>query len=110
MSSGYVRVFAHSNALLVSHVHNILTAAGIPAEVRNLTLGGGAGELPLGECEPEVWVAVHNADRAAALVQESLLGGAAVGPEWRCPECEERLESAFDTCWKCGAARPREEK
>lgn len=100
----YVRVFAHSNALLVSHVHNLLQAAGIPAELRNMILGGGAGELPLGECEPEVWVAPHNVERACALIRQSLEGGADEA-EWVCPRCGERLEGVFDTCWNCGAAR-----
>lgn len=105
MLPGYVRAFAHSNALLVSHVHNVLTAAGIPAELRNMTLGGGAGELPLGECEPEVWVAPHNRERAERLIQEALTGEREA-PAWRCPGCGECLEGAFDTCWNCGTNRP----
>lgn len=104
MLPGYVRAFAHSNALLVSHVHNVLTAAGIPAELRNMTLGGGAGELPLGECEPEVWVAPHNLARAEALIRQALEGTSDC-PAWTCPGCGERLEGAFDTCWNCGARR-----
>ncbi|MDX5434919.1 MAG: DUF2007 domain-containing protein, partial [Halomonas sp.] len=70
----YVRVFAHSNALLVSHVRNLLVAAGIPVELRNMVLGGGAGELPLGECEPEVWVAEHNRKRAETLIRHAMTG------------------------------------
>ncbi|MDT8879973.1 DUF2007 domain-containing protein [Halomonas saccharevitans] len=104
MVPGYVRAFAHSNALLVSHVHNVLTAAGIPVALRNLTLGGGAGELPLGECEPEVWVAAHNRERAEALIRQALHGGSE-RPAWTCSGCGERLEGAFDTCWHCGATR-----
>lgn len=105
MLPGYVRAFAHSNALLVSHVHNVLSAAGIPAELRNMTLGGGAGELPLGECEPEVWVAPHNRERAERLIQEAL-AGKSEAPGWRCPGCGEFLEGAFDACWNCGTNRP----
>ncbi|MFC3284331.1 putative signal transducing protein [Litchfieldella rifensis] len=101
----YVRVFRHSNALLVSHIQNVLIAAGIPAELRNMTLGGGAGELPLGECEPEVWVAAHNAARADALVRESLQGASDPAPDWVCPHCGESLGGAFETCWKCGTDR-----
>ncbi|GGX97686.1 hypothetical protein GCM10007160_26610 [Litchfieldella qijiaojingensis] len=104
--SGFVRVFAHPNALLVNHIHNVLTAAGIPAELRNLTLGGGAGELPLSECEPEVWVAAHNAERSHRLIQESLQGTNTSAPEWRCPGCGEVLEGVFDACWKCGHRQP----
>lgn len=100
----YVRVFAHSNALLVSHVGNLLEAAGIPVERRNLTLGGGAGELPLSECEPEVWVAPHNRARAEALIAQAM-SGESEASDWVCPSCGERLEGVFDACWKCG--RPR---
>ncbi|RDB44853.1 DUF2007 domain-containing protein [Halomonas sp. DQ26W] len=104
MSPEYVRVFAHSNALLVSHVRNVLAAADIPVELRNMTLGGGAGELPLGECEPEVWVAPHNRKRAEDLIHQAMTGGDEV-PDWTCPRCGEALAGVFDTCWRCGAAR-----
>ena len=102
----YVRVFAHSNGLLVSHLHNLLSTAGIPAELRNMTLGGGAGELPLGECEPQVWVAPHNVERARWLIQQSLEGAEQPAADWTCPGCGERLEGAFDACWQCGTAKP----
>lgn len=105
MTDAAVRVFAHSNALLVSHVRNLLEAAGIPAQLRNMTLGGGAGELPLGECEPEVWVKPHNRERAEALIREAL-AGASEAPAWRCPDCGEPLDGVFDACWNCGALRP----
>ncbi|HSH49941.1 MAG TPA: DUF2007 domain-containing protein [Halomonas sp.] len=100
----FVRVFAAGNPLLVSHIANLLESAGIPVERRNQVLGGAAGELPPGECEPEVWVAPHNRSRAEALIQRSQDGGDQ-GPPWRCPGCGERLEGAFDTCWQCGQSR-----
>ncbi len=96
----YVRVFAHSNALLVCHVRNVLAAAGIPVELRNMVLGGGAGELPLGECEPEVWVASHNRKHADTIIREAL-EGVSEAPEWICPSCGERLEGVFEACWQC---------
>ncbi|QOR37510.1 DUF2007 domain-containing protein [Billgrantia diversa] len=102
--NGYVRVFAHSNSLLVSHVRNVLAAAGVPVELRNMVLGGGAGELPLGECEPEVWVAAHNRERAEALIQAAMTGSSEA-PDWRCSHCGEVLEGAFETCWRCGTPR-----
>jgi hypothetical protein len=105
MANDSVRVFAHSNALLVSHVHNLLEAAGIPARLHNMTLGGGAGELPLGECEPEVWVRPHNRQRAEALIRDAL-DGISAAPGWTCPGCGEALEGAFESCWNCGTHRP----
>ncbi|NIC05870.1 DUF2007 domain-containing protein [Billgrantia bachuensis] len=100
----YVRVFAHSNSLLVSHVRNVLAAAGVPVELRNMVLGGSAGELPLGECEPEVWVAAHNRERAEALIHTAMTGSSEA-PDWRCSHCGEALEGAFETCWCCGTPR-----
>lgn len=101
----FVRVFSHANPLLVGHVANLLEVAGIPVERRNLTLGGGAGELPPGDCEPEVWVAPHNRARAEALIHDAL-EGRVDRPAWTCPGCGERLEGAFDACWNCGRTRP----
>ncbi|SFU59691.1 putative signal transducing protein [Halomonas korlensis] len=105
MVPAYVRVFAHSNALLVSHLRNVLAATGMPVELRNMTLGGGAGELPLGDCEPEVWVAPHNRERAEALINAAL-AGESDNPGWTCHGCGEALEGVFDTCWRCGRAKP----
>ena len=102
----YVLVFQHNNALLVGHVRNVLESAGIPCELRNMVLGGGAGELPLGECEPQVWVAVHNRDRAEALTHDALRGRGEPMPAWVCPRCGEQPDGVFDTCWQCTAPRP----
>lgn len=105
MTGDDVRVFRHPNALLVSHVHNVLASAGLVPTLRNMTLGGGAGELPPGECEPEVWVPAGHRLRAEALVEEALDGPAEPPPDWRCPACGEWLEGAFAACWRCGTAR-----
>ncbi|MCK2042386.1 DUF2007 domain-containing protein [Chromohalobacter sp. TMW 2.2308] len=102
-----VRVFRHPNALLVNHVHNVLASAGLVPVLRNMTLGGGAGELPPGECEPEVWVPVGHRQRAEALVDEALNGPAEGCPNWCCPACGEWLDGVFDTCWQCNGERPR---
>lgn len=101
----YVRIFVDTNPLLASHMANLLESAGIPVERRNLTLAGGAGELPPGECEPEVWVAPHNRARAEVLIHNSQRGENQ-GLSWCCPGCSEWLDSVFDTCWQCGQARP----
>ncbi|WP_110667028.1 DUF2007 domain-containing protein [Salinicola halophilus] len=99
-------VFRHPNTMLVSHVRNVLDSAGIEATLRNMTLAGGAGELPLDQCEAEVWVASTAAARAEPLVREALDGPATRTPGWRCFHCGEWLEGVFDTCWQCGASRP----
>jgi predicted amidophosphoribosyltransferase len=27
------------------------------------------------------------------------------GPDWVCPRCKEKIDGAFDVCWKCGRER-----
>ncbi|MBZ9558157.1 MULTISPECIES: DUF2007 domain-containing protein [unclassified Modicisalibacter] len=101
-----VRVFADTNALRVSHVYNVLVGAGIDCELRNMILGGAAGELPPGECEPAVWVAAADHARARALVDEALDGPPRPRQAWACPACGEALDGVFDTCWRCGTPHP----
>ena len=90
-------------------VASMLEQAGIRCLTRNEYLGGGAGELPLNECWPEVWV-LEEAEAAAALrLIEGALGAASnVREAWNCAGCGERLEGQFAQCWNCGSERPRE--
>ncbi|OHV10916.1 DUF2007 domain-containing protein [Kushneria phosphatilytica] len=103
--AAFVRLFCHPDSLLIGHLHNLLENAGIPCELRNWSLAGGAGELPPLECEPELWVAPHNLERAEALISR---GFEPDGPEidWCCPHCGERHAGHFDRCWQCGSERP----
>lgn len=102
------RVYTAQNSLLVNHLRNLLQEAGIACVLRNEFLGGAAGELPLVEVWPELWV-VDDAQylRARTLVTEALRGDARpAGPPWTCPACGEPIEGQFTDCWRCGAARP----
>jgi len=93
------RVFSSHNAVLVHHSRNLLEAAGMRTQVRNEYLSSAMGELPPAECQPELWVEDHDADRAAAI-----LGSRPTGPNWRCA-CGESLGDQFTQCWNCGATR-----
>ncbi|WP_251977010.1 putative signal transducing protein [Salinicola avicenniae] len=105
METRRVCIFRHPNALLVGHVRNVLESAGLRAELRNMTLAGGAGELPPDQCEGEVWVAAIVRERAGALVREALDGPVDAPADWRCPGCGELLAGVFDACWRCGLER-----
>ncbi|WP_136068975.1 putative signal transducing protein [Modicisalibacter radicis] len=101
-----VRLYQHANLLVVAHVRNLLESAGIACELRNTTLGGGAGELPPGDCEPAVWVERRQLAGAQALLDEALTEPARPRQVWACPRCGECLDGVFDACWQCGTARP----
>lgn len=102
----WVRLYQHANLLVAAHVRNVLENADIACELRNTTLGGGAGELPPGDCEPAVWVESRQLADAEALLDEVLTGPSRPLQVWACPQCHERLDGVFDACWQCGAARP----
>ena len=100
------RVFSIENRMLVQRYRQVLEDAGIPCQLRNEYLGGAAGELPVNEVWPELWVADEDAPRARAVLEAQTAREQAPGPDWRCPACGEELPGQFDVCWNCGGARP----
>lgn len=103
------RVFQHPDTLLIGHVRNLVEAAGMPCEIRNWTLSGGMGDLAPIDCEPTLWVAPHNVDRARQVIEcwnREMQGTSASEVErWRCERCDEWHDGRFDSCWQCGRAR-----
>jgi hypothetical protein len=97
------RVYRAASLLQVAHARNVLIAAGVQCELRNVHLAGAMGELPMMETWPQLYV--DDADEKYAL---SLLAGAAKAPggaPWVCEGCLESLEQQFTTCWRCGRER-----
>ena len=104
------KVYASDNHAIVGLVRQALENDAIPCVVRNDFLGGGAGDLPVNETWPEIWVIEdRNFDRARALVDAILATDHTGEPAWRCTSCDEPMEGQFTNCWRCGAARPRPE-
>ncbi|MEQ8663562.1 MAG: DUF2007 domain-containing protein [Gammaproteobacteria bacterium] len=100
------RVYSSADAIHCGWLKSVLDAAGIACLLRNAYLGGAAGELPLNECWPEIWV-LEDADsvRAARLIRAAETPAAPAG-SWCCDGCGEALEGAFGQCWRCGRERP----
>jgi len=98
------RIHTSPDPVLGGWLASILESADIPCLLRNGYLGGGAGELPVNECWPELWV-LHDADEARArrLVDAATTAPAPSGSPWRCASCGESNETSFGSCWQCGA-------
>ena len=97
------RVYRAASLLQVAHARNVLISAGIRCEMRNLYLAGAAGDLPMMETWPQLYV--EEADERNALgVLESASSPSAEAP-WICGHCDEELEAQFTTCWRCGYER-----
>lgn len=93
----------------VKYISDLLTQAEIPNTTRNVDLTGAAGELPITEIWPEIWVVdADDEQRARDLIASIDLDAALATPSgeaWTCPQCGEALEAQFDSCWNCGTAR-----
>lgn len=96
-------VYTNYNAMLVANIRNLLENEGIECEAKNLMLAGGAGDIPLIEIWPELWVDEVDFPRASVIVENALADKPAL-PPWQCPNCGEWVEGQFELCWQCGAA------
>jgi hypothetical protein len=97
------RVYRAASLLQVAHARNVLISAGIDCELRNIYLAGAAGDLPLMETWPQLYVA--DADEPRALRALARAASTETGAPWTCEECGENLEPQFTTCWRCGRER-----
>jgi len=97
------RVYRAASLLQVAHARNMLITAGIPCELRNQYLAGAMGDLPLLETWPELLVEDGDEQFALSVLRRS--NSAQGGADWICTECQERLESQFTCCWRCGRER-----
>ena len=102
------KVYTSDNIAIIGHLRQVLENQAIRCIVRNDFLFGGAGELPVNETWPELWVVDdRDADRARALVDAIVATAHVSEPSWRCASCGEQMEGQFTDCWRCGASRPR---
>ena len=101
------KVYSSDNGVIIGHFRQVLEDHAIPCIVRNDFLSGGAGELPVNETWPEIWVIDdRDFDRARALVKTIVATVRESEPPWRCASCGEQMEGQFTNCWRCGASRP----
>lgn len=103
-----IRLTRAPDLLIGQHWVNLLRQEGIQCRLTGLYLQGGAGEIPVDQCGPDLWLE-NPSDREAAL---RIIDGYAAEnaaeslAPWHCETCGEWLESQFSSCWQCGAMRP----
>jgi hypothetical protein len=83
---------------------DVLRGEGIEVSLQRTFLTGGAGELPLDQCLPEIWLSLpEQAPRARALLHDLQN---IPQRRWRC-SCGELVEGGFEQCWNCAALMPQ---
>ena len=96
------RVYTADNVAMAWHVRNLLEQHDIAAIVRNDKLYSVAGEMPVHECLPEVWVEEKlNVRRAEQIIRKLAIPVPEEGEEWNCGNCDEVNAASFDLCWNC---------
>ena len=102
------RVYSSDSSAMAWHIRNVLQQYDIEAEVRNSNLYSVAGELPITECQAEVWVPALYTRRAEQLIRELQQADPDPGPDWLCPSCGEDNLDTFALCWNCQWVREQE--
>jgi hypothetical protein len=85
-------------------LRGLLEQSGIEVRVFNENAQSGVGQLPVGEAQPELWLAdERDLERAQAVLREFETAPRVTGTI-RCSRCEEDNPENFQMCWNCGAA------
>lgn len=92
---------------LVGHFKSLLEEAGIPVHIKNENSHVAMGEVPQIEIAPELWVINdEDYDKAKAILDDYRSQSPADSAPWKCPKCEETIDSTFGQCWKCETPHP----
>jgi len=98
------RVYIADSVPMAWHIKNLLESYGVSCLVKNDRLYSVAGEIPVTECLPEVWVMsslyVKYAEGIIKQVESDCVQD---HEDWICRVCEEANFSNFGACWSCGA-------
>ena len=103
------RVFTGVTLADATHIKNLLELSGISSFIKNPYLSSGAGDLPMYDVSPELWVFRDgDAARAETVIRDALRPQlASVAEPWRCAQCDEINEHQFAACWRCGSRDAR---
>ena len=92
------RIYTADNVAMAWHIRNVLEQHDIYAEVRNENIYSVAGETPITESLPEVWVKPLYVKRAEEIIKEHSFADEAVGEDWVCEKCSEENAHSFNIC------------
>jgi hypothetical protein len=83
---------------------DLLTQAGLAANVQRAYSSSIAGEIPPDQALPEIWLLDDEQFDAARKTLDELRR--LPHRHWVCRSCHERIEGPFEQCWNCGALMP----
>ena len=97
------KLTSSDSLVTINHYKNVLDSEGVESVIKNAILGGIAGEMPLDQVWPELWVVNDlDYDRAKQLIDVNITDESPHDP-WKCRKCGEQNEGQFAACWNCGS-------
>ena len=82
----------------------LLEQHGIGARIFNANASSLAGEIPVDQARPQLWVEDPGHFERARLLIDEYLARNPWAPPKRCASCGEENPAAFELCWACGTA------
>lgn len=100
-----IRLTRAPDLMLGQHWVNLLQQAGIACRLTGVHLHAVAGEIPVDQCGPDLWLEDARDRDLAMRIIEGWDSGSQARSHWVCQSCGEWLEPQFSECWQCGQAR-----
>ncbi len=98
-----IRLYQAENLPQAHLLLDKLATAGIEAHIFNANAQGIAGETPVTETLPEVWIEQESDEPAARAVVDAFEQQLrAPVTERACSHCDAMNPSTFEICWQCG--------
>lgn len=93
----------HTTEDLISihHAKNLLETAGLESVIKNHSLSGLTGEIPIQECWPQLWLVDESKMELAQKIIAEIKAPEVKGEIWVCENCGEKHSSQFSDCWNC---------
>ena len=99
-------IFSSPDLVAVKQLKDVLENVGISCFIDNEISARLAPEIPRNESTPELWIEDDSQLEESLQIKKDWQSPPVQGAPWTCPKCGEKIEAQFDSCWKCGTARP----
>ena len=99
------QVYTSESQITIHHLKNLLEVEGIDCLIKNDQLLSIAGEIPMGEAWPELWVSDKLQVSWAQEIISDYENSVSDGESWVCKNCGEEHASQFKDCWNCQAIK-----